>query len=215
MKSWLIPMAAGFGAGILSAWGVGGGTLLLLVMTLILGVPQQQAAEARAEEAAGDRRLQGAVVEAVAPVDLHRRDQEDHEQDRPHDGEGREHFVHGDLEAQLADAGMDVKAVEQQHDHLDHHSGGDPQQHLGKRAVLQLLLGHALGGLGSDRFDLVFLHISVSTPNSRTGLPCAGIPRMILAIVAENQGFRKVSAEISASSFPKFSSLSGLSFTFS
>ena len=29
MKSWLIPMAAGFGAGILSAWGVGGGTLLL------------------------------------------------------------------------------------------------------------------------------------------------------------------------------------------
>ena len=44
MKSWLIPMAAGFGAGILSAWGVGGGTLLLLVMTLILGVPQQQAA---------------------------------------------------------------------------------------------------------------------------------------------------------------------------
>jgi len=44
VKSWLIPMAAGFGAGILSAWGVGGGTLLLLVMTLILGVPQQQAA---------------------------------------------------------------------------------------------------------------------------------------------------------------------------
>lgn len=37
-------MAAGFGAGILSALGVGGGTLLLLVMTLILGVPQQQAA---------------------------------------------------------------------------------------------------------------------------------------------------------------------------
>ena len=44
MKSWLIPMAAGFGAGILSAWGVGGGTLLLLVMTLILDVPQEQAA---------------------------------------------------------------------------------------------------------------------------------------------------------------------------
>lgn len=44
MKSWLIPMAAGFGAGILSAWGVGGGTLLLLVMTLLLDVPQQQAA---------------------------------------------------------------------------------------------------------------------------------------------------------------------------
>ena len=37
-------MAAGFGAGILSAWGVGGGTLLLLVMTLILGVPLPTAA---------------------------------------------------------------------------------------------------------------------------------------------------------------------------
>ena len=44
MTDWLLPLAAGFGAGILSAWGVGGGTLLLLVMTLILGVPQQQAA---------------------------------------------------------------------------------------------------------------------------------------------------------------------------
>ena len=44
MTDWLLPLAAGFGAGILSAWGVGGGTLLLLVMTLLLDVPQQQAA---------------------------------------------------------------------------------------------------------------------------------------------------------------------------
>ena len=44
MTEWLLPLAAGFGAGILSAWGVGGGTLLLLVMTLLLDVPQQQAA---------------------------------------------------------------------------------------------------------------------------------------------------------------------------
>lgn len=36
-------MAAGFGAGILSAWGVGGGTLLLLIMTLFLGVEQRTA----------------------------------------------------------------------------------------------------------------------------------------------------------------------------
>ena len=43
MKSWLIPMAAGFGAGILSAWGVGGGTILLLVMTLLLNVDQRTA----------------------------------------------------------------------------------------------------------------------------------------------------------------------------
>ena len=44
MTDWLLPLAAGFGAGILSAWGVGGGTLLRLVMTLLLDVPQQQAA---------------------------------------------------------------------------------------------------------------------------------------------------------------------------
>ena len=43
MKDWLIPLAAGLGAGILSAWGVGGGTLLLLVMTLVLGVPPEEA----------------------------------------------------------------------------------------------------------------------------------------------------------------------------
>ena len=40
MMQWIIPALAGFGAGILSAWGVGGGTLLLLIMTLFLGVDQ-------------------------------------------------------------------------------------------------------------------------------------------------------------------------------
>lgn len=38
MTSWLIPLLVGAAAGILSAWGVGGGTLLLLVMTLFLDV---------------------------------------------------------------------------------------------------------------------------------------------------------------------------------
>lgn len=38
MTAWLIPLLVGAGTGILSAWGVGGGTLLLLVMTLFLGV---------------------------------------------------------------------------------------------------------------------------------------------------------------------------------
>lgn len=38
MKAWIFPLLAGFGTGILSAWGVGGGTLLLLIMTLFLGV---------------------------------------------------------------------------------------------------------------------------------------------------------------------------------
>ena len=43
MTAWLWPLLAGFGTGILSAWGVGGGTLLLLVMTLFLGVDQTTA----------------------------------------------------------------------------------------------------------------------------------------------------------------------------
>ncbi|MEG2177165.1 MAG: sulfite exporter TauE/SafE family protein [Oscillibacter sp.] len=43
MTEWVLPFACGLFAGILSAWGVGGGTLLLLVMTLLLGVDQQTA----------------------------------------------------------------------------------------------------------------------------------------------------------------------------
>ena len=43
MTDWLLPALAGFATGILSAWGVGGGTLLLLLMTLFLGVDQTQA----------------------------------------------------------------------------------------------------------------------------------------------------------------------------
>lgn len=39
----LLPLLIGFGTGILSAWGVGGGTLLLLCMTLFLGVDQATA----------------------------------------------------------------------------------------------------------------------------------------------------------------------------
>jgi len=40
---WLLPFFCGLGASILSAWGVGGGTLLLLIMTLFLGVDQRTA----------------------------------------------------------------------------------------------------------------------------------------------------------------------------
>ena len=43
MTAWLLPVLAGFCTGILSAWGVGGGTLLLLVMTLFLDVDQRTA----------------------------------------------------------------------------------------------------------------------------------------------------------------------------
>ena len=43
MKEFLLPLAVGFGTGILSAWGVGGGTLLLLIMTLFLGVDESVA----------------------------------------------------------------------------------------------------------------------------------------------------------------------------
>ena len=43
MKTVLLPLLVGCGTGILSAWGVGGGTLLLLIMTLVLGVDQTTA----------------------------------------------------------------------------------------------------------------------------------------------------------------------------
>ena len=43
MKEYLLPALFGFGTGILSAWGVGGGTLLLLCMTLFLHVEQGMA----------------------------------------------------------------------------------------------------------------------------------------------------------------------------
>lgn len=39
----LFSFFCGLGAAILSAWGVGGGTLLLLFMTLVLGVGQREA----------------------------------------------------------------------------------------------------------------------------------------------------------------------------
>ena len=41
--NFLLPFLCGLGASIISAWGVGGGTLLLLVMTLFLGVDQRAA----------------------------------------------------------------------------------------------------------------------------------------------------------------------------
>lgn len=43
MTEWLLPFLCGLGASVISAWGVGGGTLLLLVMTLFLGVDQRTA----------------------------------------------------------------------------------------------------------------------------------------------------------------------------
>ena len=43
MKEWILPARCGLGTGILSAWGIGGGTLLLLCMTLFFGLEQQTA----------------------------------------------------------------------------------------------------------------------------------------------------------------------------
>lgn len=43
MTQWLLPALCGLCTGILSAWGIGGGTLLLLCMTLFFGVEQQTA----------------------------------------------------------------------------------------------------------------------------------------------------------------------------
>ena len=41
--TYLLPFLCGAFAGLVSAWGIGGGTLLLLLMTLFLDVPQQTA----------------------------------------------------------------------------------------------------------------------------------------------------------------------------
>ena len=38
MSGWIVPFLLALGAGALSAWGVGGGSLLLVCMTLLLGV---------------------------------------------------------------------------------------------------------------------------------------------------------------------------------
>lgn len=43
VSGWLVPFLLGAATGVLSAWGVGGGTLLLLCMTLLLGVEQSEA----------------------------------------------------------------------------------------------------------------------------------------------------------------------------
>lgn len=43
VKEALLPFFLGTATGVLSAWGVGGGTLLLLCMTLFLGVAQTEA----------------------------------------------------------------------------------------------------------------------------------------------------------------------------
>ena len=43
MVEWMIPFLAALATGALSAWGVGGGTLLLVCMTLFLGVDHREA----------------------------------------------------------------------------------------------------------------------------------------------------------------------------
>lgn len=43
MTDWLLPFVTALAAGVLSSWGVGGGTLLLVTMTLLLGVEQMEA----------------------------------------------------------------------------------------------------------------------------------------------------------------------------
>ena len=43
MAEWIIPFAVALATGALSSWGVGGGTLLLVCMTLFLGVGHREA----------------------------------------------------------------------------------------------------------------------------------------------------------------------------
>ena len=43
MTDWLLPLLAGTATGVLSGFGVGGGTLLLIYLTAFAGLPQEQA----------------------------------------------------------------------------------------------------------------------------------------------------------------------------
>ena len=43
MSSWLIPLLAGLGTGVLSAFGIGGGSLLLIYLTAFAHLDQHQA----------------------------------------------------------------------------------------------------------------------------------------------------------------------------
>ena len=43
MREWILPFLVSAATGVLSGWGVGGGTLLLLCMTLFLGVEHREA----------------------------------------------------------------------------------------------------------------------------------------------------------------------------
>ena len=43
MVEWVLPFVCALGTGVLSGWGVGGGTLLLVCMTLLLGVDHRTA----------------------------------------------------------------------------------------------------------------------------------------------------------------------------
>lgn len=43
MVNWLLPFLVALATGVLSSWGVGGGTLLLVCMTLFLGVGHREA----------------------------------------------------------------------------------------------------------------------------------------------------------------------------
>lgn len=42
MKEWILPLAVGAATGVLSGFGVGGGTLLLVYMTAFAGVEQDR-----------------------------------------------------------------------------------------------------------------------------------------------------------------------------
>ena len=43
MVEWIVPFLAALGTGVLSSWGVGGGTLLLVLMPLFLNVGHREA----------------------------------------------------------------------------------------------------------------------------------------------------------------------------
>ena len=66
--AWLLPVVAGALTGILSGFGVGGGTLLLIYMTSFAGVPQTQA-QGASDQASSVQELAASLSEISTEVD--------------------------------------------------------------------------------------------------------------------------------------------------
>src|SRR5699024_7282420 len=83
-------------------------------------IPHQKAAHAHAQKSEGHRHLKGSVLPCIASTHPHGHHQEDHEQGRPHEGQCCQHIVQHDLGVELAHSGVDIKAIDENHNHFYH-----------------------------------------------------------------------------------------------